>query len=81
MGQIMSDQDLTNLLERITELESQLAFQEQTITTLNDALVTQQQDLTNTQRRLASINNKLQGLEQHLSHGTEPTEHQPPPHY
>ena len=76
----MLDHDLHSLCRRVNELETQVAFQEQTITDLNHALATQQQDLIHNQRTLAMFNHKLQLLEQCLTDDNEPVP-KPPPHY
>ena len=76
----MLDHDLRSLCRRVNELETQVAFQEQTITDLNHALATQQQDLIHNQRTLAMFNHKLQLLEQCLTDDNEPVP-KPPPHY
>jgi|GEM_PF-4868039 SlyX protein len=80
MDLIMPDHDLRSLLQRVSELETQVTFQEQTITDLNHALATQQQDLIHTQRTLAIFNQKLQLLEQCLTDDNEAILKQPP-HY
>ena len=76
----MLDHDLRSLCRRVNELETQVAFQEQTITDLNHALATQQQDSIHTQRTLAMFNHKLQLLERCLTDDNEPVS-KPPPHY
>ena len=63
--------------QRISELESRLEFQDETITRLNDALVAQQ-------NRLDQLEKRQQQLIEHLKSAQakdNPAKEQPPPHY
>ena len=63
--------------QRISELESRLEFQDETITRLNDALVAQQ-------NRLDQLEKRQQQLIEHLKSAQakdDPTKEPPPPHY
>jgi SlyX protein len=44
-----------NLEERVMELESRLAFQDDTIQALNDVLVTQRRELDHLQQQMAAV--------------------------
>ena len=63
--------------QRISELESRLEFQDETITRLNDALVAQQ-------NRLDQLEKRQQQLIEHLNSAQakdDPAKEPPPPHY
>lgn len=62
---------------RISDLESRLAFQDDTIQTLNDVLVDQQRLIDRLQLQLAALARRQD--EQHNQFGSE--DNQPPPHY
>ncbi len=64
---------------RIIELETRLAFQDDTIQQLSDTLATQQQQLDNLTRMVKIINKQLKSLPQDLGGGAG--EEPPPPHY
>ena len=65
--------------ERIIDLESRVAFQEEAIHTLSETLIEQQRTLDSLTRSLEALKERLQTLEPSpLQPGeTEP----PPPHY
>lgn len=67
------------LLARITELESKVAFQEVTIEELNQALINQQFAVDKMQLQLRQLAEKLQGLQP--SNIASRSEETPPPHY
>ncbi|OOF67994.1 SlyX family protein [Rodentibacter caecimuris] len=67
------------LENRITELETKIAFQEQLLEDLNQALIQQQFDLDKTQRQLRYLVEKLKDLQP--SNVASQTEETPPPHY
>lgn len=72
---------LTNheLLARIAELESKIAFQEITIEELNQALVDQQFALDKLQTQVRHLAEKFKGVQaSNVAHQSEET---PPPHY
>ena len=64
---------------RIAELESRLAFQDETIETLNLSLVAMRAQLDALERRVANLESKLRDLEPGAvgAAADEP----PPPHY
>lgn len=65
------------MIQRIDELESRVAFQEETIAKLDEALAGQQQQLLDVQRALSMLTSRLSEVEADQDDGPEP----PPPHY
>ncbi|EGR4091371.1 SlyX protein [Vibrio cholerae] len=75
----MQEMSLTQLQERIEDLECKLAFQEQTIETLNDALTQQQLLLSKMQDQMKYVVGKVKNMD--TSTLAEPAHETPPPHY
>ncbi|OOF36804.1 SlyX family protein [Rodentibacter heidelbergensis] len=67
------------LENRITELETKVAFQEQLLEELNQALVQQQFDMDRMQLQLRYMANKLKDFQP--SNIASQAEETPPPHY
>ncbi|OOF66059.1 SlyX family protein [Rodentibacter sp. Ppn85] len=67
------------LENRIAELEMKVAFQEQLLEELNQALVQQQFDMDKIQLQLRYVANKLKDF--HSSNIASQAEETPPPHY
>jgi SlyX protein len=67
-----------SLEARVTELESRLAFQDDTIQALNDVLVTQRRELDRLQLQMAAL---LKRQEEMGSQFEMFGEDSPPPHY
>ncbi|OOF41521.1 MULTISPECIES: SlyX family protein [Rodentibacter] len=67
------------LENRITELEMKVAFQEQLLEELNQALVQQQFDMDRMQLQLRYMANKLKDFQP--SNIASQAEETPPPHY
>ena len=67
-----------SLEERITELESRLAFQDDTIQALNDEIVTQQRLLERVQLQLEALAKRQEELSGQLDVAGDEA---PPPHY
>ncbi|KQQ68114.1 hypothetical protein ASF84_02985 [Pseudomonas sp. Leaf127] len=63
---------------RVVELETRLAFQDDTIQALNDALVAQQRSLDRLQLQLAMVIKRQEEMS-HRGDGFE--DEAPPPHY
>ena len=65
--------------DRINELETQLAFQESTISSLNDVVTDQQQQIDILREQLDHVKAQMQSLAETVNSpdGDEP----PPPHY
>lgn len=72
-------QNLDKLFAYLTELESKVAFQDQTIEELNQALITQQLALDKLQNQVRYLAEKLQGVQP--SNIASLAEETPPPHY
>ncbi|KGK09442.1 SlyX family protein [Vibrio navarrensis] len=75
----MTDRTVAQLETRLNDLECQLAFQEQTIEELNDALAQQQLLLTKMQHQMKYMVGKMKNME--TSNMAEPAKEPPPPHY
>ncbi|MBN3865393.1 hypothetical protein HCU66_24630 [Pseudomonas frederiksbergensis] len=67
-----------SLEERVTDLESQLAFQDDTIQTLNDVLAAQQQAVERLQLQMTAL---LKRQEEMVGQFESFEEEAPPPHY
>ncbi|KAF1024435.1 MAG: Protein SlyX [Pseudomonas sp.] len=67
-----------DLQERVMDLESRLAFQDDTIETLNDILVTQQRAVERLQLQMAAL---LKRQAEMGSSFETSEEEAPPPHY
>ncbi|EJM78748.1 slyX family protein [Pseudomonas fluorescens] len=67
-----------SLEERVTDLESRLAFQDDTIQALNDVLVTQQRLVERLQLQVAAL---LKRQEEMVGQFASFEEEAPPPHY
>ncbi|HLV17701.1 MAG TPA: SlyX family protein [Pseudomonas sp.] len=69
---------MTNVEERIAELESRLAFQDDTLQALNDELVRQQRDIERLQLLVNALSQRQEELQTQI--GTE-ADDEVPPHY
>lgn len=67
-----------SLEERVTELESRLAFQDDTIDAMNNVLVTQQRVVERLQLQMAAL---LKRQEEMVGQFESFEEEAPPPHY
>jgi SlyX protein len=67
-----------SLEDRVTDLESQLAFQDDTIQALNDVLAAQQRVVERLQRQMAAL---LKRQEEMAGQFETFEEEAPPPHY
>jgi SlyX protein len=63
----------------LIELQTQLAFQEQTISELNDALTSQQQQIDLLRMEIKLLKDNLGMLEDRIESG--PPQNEKPPHY
>lgn len=71
-----------NKASEIVELQQKIAFQEQTIDTLNDVVSKQQKDLTRIDRALELLAQQMANLQQAADAGQGgPEANEPPPHY
>lgn len=67
-----------NLEERVNDLESRLAFQDDTIQSLNDVLVAQQRVVERLQLQMSAL---LRRQEEMAGQFESSEEESPPPHY
>ena len=66
----------------IADLQQQLAFQEQTIDSLNNTVTQQQLDISRLQRTVELLAQQMKNVREDLSNGQEaPPADQKPPHY
>ncbi len=65
--------------ERVTELESRVAFQDHTIQELNDVVTSHQQVIDNLIQELDSLKQQVKNLAPSLV--IDESEETPPPHY
>ena len=72
-------QQINELNERIEQLESRLAFQDDTIEILNQALTLQQQDLDKLRHQMSLLINRMK--EMVVSQVASQSEDTPPRHY
>ncbi|KJR34165.1 SlyX protein [Vibrio navarrensis] len=75
----MTDKTIAQLENRLHDLECQLAFQEQTIEELNDALAQQQLLIGKMQHQMKYMVGKMKNME--TSNLADPAKEPPPPHY
>ncbi|QIL89023.1 hypothetical protein GNX18_04035 [Microbulbifer sp. SH-1] len=75
----MSD-EVTRLAARVDELETRLAFQEDTLSQLNDVIAVQDAQLRALLGRVKDVAEKYQDLSYELQKGSKP-EDEKPPHY
>lgn len=67
------------MTEELVELQTQLAFQDHTIATLNEALASQQKQLDVLRLELKLLREKMGDLEDRVETG--PVANEKPPHY
>lgn len=74
--------EVQQLIQRLEQLETQLAFQEDTIDALNQLVIGQNQELVGVQEQLRWLGRKISQLQTGDS-GPEadPSNEPPPPHY
>lgn len=68
-----------DLAARLVELETRVAFQDQTMQELNEAVIRQQHEIDRLTRELEALRERLRGLAP--SPVVPPDEETPPPHY
>lgn len=74
------EQEFQQLSARVDELETRLAFQEDTLTQLNDLIATQDAQLRALVGRMKDMAEKYQDLSFEVEKGGQPGEEKPP-HY
>ncbi|AIW20052.1 MULTISPECIES: SlyX family protein [Vibrio] len=75
----MTEKRVEELENRLNDMECQLAFQEQTIESLNDALSQQQLLITKMQDQMKYVVGKVKNMDS--SNLADPAQETPPPHY
>lgn len=70
----------TTVDEKIVDLESRLAFQEDSILSFSDQLLRQTRELERLQIQLIAMHKRMQEMSRQLEEG-EDTDDKPPPHY
>ncbi|MDN3608350.1 SlyX family protein [Vibrio ostreicida] len=75
----MTEKQAEQLESRLNDLECQVAFQEQTIDSLNDALSQQQLLITKMQDQMKYVVGKVKNIDN--SNMADAAEETPPPHY
>lgn len=75
----MKNSEIATLENRINDLECKIAFQEQTIEELNDALTQQQLLISKMQDQMKYVVGKVKNMDS--SNLADPSEETPPPHY
>lgn len=75
-GYLMSDDN-----EILVDLQTRLAFQDHTITDLNDVIADQQKQIDTINLRLKMLDDKLRSLEESVDTGRSVPQHEKPPHY
>ena len=71
---------MNNIEEKIIEIETKMAFQEETIEQLNDVIIGQQKAIDKLQRQLVQLNTKIEEESQHWQSESNPVD-ETPPHY
>jgi len=65
--------------EKFIDIESKLAYQEQTIAELNEALSSQQMQISNLEHQVVALIDRVRSLSESAPAGG--TDDEPPPHY
>lgn len=73
--------EFDSLASGLVEVQSQLAFQEDTITALNEALTLQQQELTVLRRQVELLKQRLEEHSTNSDQLSPPILDEKPPHY
>ena len=74
------DNEVELLQEQVSDLQQQLAFQENTIAELNDIVTQQMQEMVDFNKKLMLLNDKMKGLETRVGEPGAPAQERPP-HY
>lgn len=72
---------MTNDHDILVDLQTRLAFQDHTITELNDVIADQQKQIDVLNLRLKVLDDKLRSLEESVETGRPAPQHEKPPHY
>ena len=71
---------MNNTQDQIIELETKIAFIEQSVDDLNDVIIAQQKMLDSLQAKITQLNSKLDQESQFWSQNSNPIDEKPP-HY
>ncbi|MBR9907179.1 MAG: SlyX family protein [Gammaproteobacteria bacterium] len=77
----MAAHDQDDLMQRIADLESQLAFQEDTIETLNQLVTQQAREFQTLQRKMQVLGEKFQQINDRQGDTPSNPADEVPPHY
>ncbi len=80
-GEERSRMKKKELQSQLEALQSQVAFQDDTLQALQSALATQQQDLLTMQRQLTLLKQRQDEQAQDAGEGSQAPTHEVPPHY
>ena len=73
--------EIDTLKEDMVELQSQMAFQEDTIQALNEAMATQQREILTLRRQLELLKQRQEEQAAVSDHAPDGPEEERPPHY
>jgi len=71
---------LEDVIEQLVELQNQLAFQEDTVSALNEAVAAQQREILLLREQLTLLKQRQDETQAQLDRGGAPDD-EPPPHY
>jgi SlyX protein len=71
---------MNEINEKIIEIETKMAFQEETIEQLNDVIIGQQKTLDTLKQQVIQLNTKIKEESQQWQSDNNPTD-ETPPHY
>lgn len=72
---------LEDVLEQLVELQSQMAFQEDTAATLNEAVAAQQQEILVLRQQLTLLKQRQEEVQAQIDQGGPSPAMEKPPHY
>ena len=75
------DNSRDNLEAALADLQSRLAFQDHTISELNDVITDQQRQIDQLALRVKMLGDKLEALEEQVETGAPSEQQEKPPHY
>ena len=73
--------DMQDVSDQLVELQSQVAFQEDTIAALNEALAGQQQEILVLREQLTLLKQRLEEQAAQIDQGAPAAADEKPPHY
>ena len=72
---------LEDVVEQLVELQSQLAFHEDTVASLNEVMASQQQEILLLRQQLTLLKQRQEETQAQLEQGGPPAAMEKPPHY